>query len=103
VEQLVGKARRAGIAEEDVQVLEKVAACRGQIKRRKVAAQVTPLPTKSAQDACAEALLTLPASSNLDIASRGPRAAGKLLQKRLAGGYDRCLGVVVFTNMFVLF
>ena len=91
---LGGKARRAGIAEEDAQFLEKVAAGRGQIKRRKVAAQATPLPLESAQDACAEDLLSLPASSNLDIALHGPRAAGKLLLKKLAGGQDRSLGLI---------
>ena len=99
---LGAKARSAGIVEEDAQLLETVAGCRGQVKRRKAVVLAAPVPLECAREACAEDLLSLPAVSNLEIASYGPRAAGKFLMQKLAGGSDRCLGPGVFakTRMF---
>ena len=95
---LGAKARRAGIVEEDALLLETIAGCQGQVKRRKAVAQATPVPLECAPEACAEDLLSLPAASDLEIASFGPRAAGKFLMQKLAGGADRFLGLIVFEN-----
>ena len=69
-----------------------VGGCRGRLVKRRALDKKSP--TVAAVAAVPKAtgaveLLELPASSNLDIASKGPRAAGNLLVTMFANGTER--------------
>jgi len=92
VKSLGNLARLAGIPEEEVCLLEMVAGCRGRlVKRRALDKKPAPAAAAVTEPKAADAvtLLELPASSDLDIASKGPRAAGEVLVAMLKNGMER--------------
>ena len=91
--------RERGVAfsprSEDVDFLVAVAGRCCFVKRRRAAVHVAPAQPVVCVEPVApvrpppEVLLTQQPCSNLEIATLGPRAAGKLLRQTLDGGLDR--------------
>ena len=76
----------------EVEFLQAVAYSRSRPSKRRAAALVKPVrvsPVALLQNNTPEELLSLPPTSNLDIANCGPRAAGKMLKNLLGSGTDR--------------
>ena len=76
----------------EVEFLQAVAHSRDRPSRRRVAATASPAcapPVALLHNNTPEELLSLPPTSNLDIAKCGPRAAGKMLKRHLGAGHDR--------------
>ena len=82
-------ARGACIQEEDVRLLETVVSCRGRCVKRRALDKKPLMVTTVSKATGARELLEMPVSSDLDIASKGPRAAGNLLAAMLAKGTER--------------
>ena len=78
---------------EDVCFLQSVANCRGMLRKRKALEPVAS-DAVSPEQVCvapSEEVLFTQDTSQLDIASCGPRAAGKVLLQSIEHGLNRCL------------
>ena len=95
-----------GLHGEDVEFLVAAAGRCSFVKPRRAVVHVAPAPPAARIEPVApvlpppELLLTQQPCSNLEIATLGPRAAGKLLKQTLDGGMDRCVSLLAWLALF---